>query len=108
MQTLLIILTKMERADIFVFNGGMVNKKISGFFIISLFVLLSFLILLNKSIVIQTIGCLVYNVLTIICVLIWNSSIPVIEIRKNVVSAILWYWLLWYALFTSVKVLIIN
>lgn len=82
------------------------NKKNVGLTIILVFVLISALLLLIKQFSISVAMCLVYNCLAIFCILIWSSSVPGSEMRRRVVSAFLWYWLFWYALFSSVKVLI--
>ena len=84
------------------------NRKIIGLFITVVFVVLSVVILFTESISVTTIGCAAYNALTIICVLTWSGFIPVTDARRKAISVILWYGLIWLALFTSVKVLIIS
>ena len=82
------------------------NKKNVGLALIIVFVLISALLLLIKQFSLSVAMCLGYNCLGTFCILIWSSFVPVSETRRRVVSAFLWYWLFWYALFSSVKVLI--
>ena len=96
----------MERADIFVFEVMMLNKKNVGWAIVACLILLSALLLTIKHFNFSTALCLLYNCLAIIGVLIWNSSIPVSEVRWRAVSGLLWYGLLWWALWASLEALI--
>lgn len=94
----------MGKADISVFKE-IILKKCIGIIITIGFMVLSVLLLLNKPITIVTAVCLLYNVFAVLCTLIWNRTIPVTEVRMKAVSIVLWYGVLWIALFTSIKVL---
>ena len=103
MQPFLIV---TREADIFVIREVMMNKKNIGFMITAGFAVLSVLLLLIKHITFDTVICLILNALAVFCTLIWKSTIPVIEIRRKAVSIVLWYGVIFIALFYSVKVLI--
>ena len=94
----------MGKADISVFKETILKKCI-GIIIIIGFMALSVLLLLNKPITIPTIVCLIYNVLVVLCTLIWNCTIQVTKVQRKAVSIVLWYGVLWIALFTSITVL---
>ena len=82
------------------------NKKTVGLILIIVFVIISILLLSIKQFSLSMVVCLIYNCLVILGILMWNYSIPVSEMQRTAISAILWFWLFWYALFFSVKVLI--
>ena len=81
------------------------SKKNVGVAIVAGFLIINVLLLLIKPFSFSVVACLIYNCLTIFVILIWSSCISVSEIRRKAVSAVLWYGLLWYALFDSVKFL---
>lgn len=79
------------------------EQKRIGLALILAFVFLSALLLLMKPFGFPVAMCLVCNCLVCFCLLVWSSLVPVSETRKKAVSAILWYWLFWYALFSTVE-----